>query len=362
MKIMYSYIMKLILRNIFISSLLIFMILFLSSAYGALGTMEGYDYNTINFLNLSIYSLILDVNKVIPMIAALSVILTILILMRSNELLAYMTIGGSIVNLVIPFLLIGIVVSSAMIIIEYKVVPDARIKKEYWRNVSKNRSPSMSTTGFNDTWFVGHDNVITNIGFVSITDKKVYNVTEYFMEERKIRSIVEIELISKQGNNWVADNITVSRLSTNPPKVEHIESKVLKEGTSIWDQMVSLSTTNEKALTPKELITMIELSKAKGVSSAQYELSLYSKLASALSVIVLVLFLFPISIDFSRNYSIVKNTAISFTFALIFIVSQVIFKTLGESGVFTPFHAAFGPIILFLIISILLIMKRSRAK
>ncbi len=360
----YIYTILQFVKNLLVVSLLVLIILMLSSFYGITNSLSGYDHTLSNIVSISVASSIIDINKVIPVVAAVTVIVTMLILMRSNELLAYMTIGGSVARLVVPFLLIGSVISASMMYIEYKVVPEARNYKdmELKKVKSGNKSVVNNLTGFNDAWFVGHDNVITNIGFVSISDKKVYNVTEYIMDATRIVSIVEIEVISKQGNNWVADNITVNGLLTNPPKIEHIPSKVLQEGTSIWDQMVSLSTTNEKALTPKELVTMIKLSEAKGISSAQYELSLYFKIASALSVIVLILFLFPISIDFSRNYSIVKNTAITFSFALIFIIAQTIGKTLGDSGVLSPFNATFGPIILFLVISILIILKRSRAK
>ena len=361
------YVIKLFLKNIFIALLLVIMMLFLSAAYGAVGSLAGYDYTIIQFIIFTFYAALLDINKVIPISIALSVMMTILMLMRSNEMLAYITIGGSIVKLSIPFLVIGILISGVMIVMEYKVVPVAKTKKEVWRGIVKGYKTNNIVTGFNNTWFVGHDKVITNIGFVSITDKKVYNVVEYMLDNNSIRNIVKIGVISKKedGENkgqWVADSITVHNISTNPPKITHIDSRVLREGTSIWDQMVSLSTTNEKALTPKELYTMIQISKSKGINSSSYEINLYYKLASALSVIVLVLFLFPISIDFSRNYSIVKNATITFSFALVFIISQTIGKALGDKGALSPITATFGPLILFLILSVFLIYSRSRAK
>lgn len=359
----YTYTIRQFVKNLIIVTLLILIILLLSSFYGIINTLSGYDHNMVDVIRISIATMLVDINSIIPMIAAVTVIVTMLILMRSNELLAYMTVGGSVARLIFPFLFIGICLTSVMIYIEYKVVPEARLYKDVELKKIKNGvSFTQNITGFSNTWFVGNDKIITNIGFVSISDKKVYNVKEYFMDGNKIKNIVEIEVISKQGDKWVADNITVNKILTNPPVIEHIESRVLKEGTSIWEQMMSLSTTNEKALTPKELITMIELSKDKGISSTQYEISFYSKIASALSVIVLIIFLFPMSIDFSRNYSIVKNTAISFTFALVFVIAQLIGKSLGESGVLTPIPATFGPLLLFLIISLLLIIKRSRAK
>ena len=333
----YVYTIKTFLKYLFFVALLILMLLVLSSIWTLSVSLSETEYTSQELVSIAAASSLIDVNKVVPIIAALAVMVTMLILMRSNELLAYMTIGGSVGKLVIPFLLIGIALSAIMLYIEYKVVPEARVYKDSELSRLKSGVTTNSLTGFNNTWFVGSDKVISNIGFVSITDKKVYN-------------------------EWVADNITVSNISKNPPEISYIKSRVLREGTSIWDQMVSLSTTNEKALTPKELYTMIQISKSKGINSSTYEINLYFKIASALSVIVLVIFLFPISINFSRNYSIVKNATITFTFALVFIISQTIGKSLGDKGALSPVTATFGPLILFLIISIFLIYSRSKAR
>ena len=364
----YLYTIKLLLKNLFIVALLILMILLLSSFYGIVTTLSGYNHTMKDVFVISFITSLVDINKVVPMITALAVMVTMLVLMRSNEMLAYMTIGGSIGKLVFPFLIVGIAISSLMMYIEYKVVSEARLSKDNELRRIKNGKITNSVTGFNDTWFVDHDEGITNIGFVSITDKKVYNVTEYFLDNNSVKYIVNIEVISKKEvaeNNegqWVAENITVNNISKNPPEITHIKERVLREGTSIWDQMVSLSTTNIKALTPKELYTIVQISKSKGINSSAYEISLYYKIASALSVIILVLFLFPISINFSRNFSIVKNATITFSLALIFILSQNIGRALGDKGALSPFTATFGPLILFLILSIILIYSRSRAR
>lgn len=365
----YVYTIKTFLKYLFFVALLILMLLVLSSIWTLSVSLSETEYTLQELVSIAAASSLIDVNKVVPIIAALAVMITMLILMRSNELLAYMTIGGSVGKLVIPFLLMGIALSAIMLYIEYKVVPEARVYKDSELSRLKSGVTTNSLTGFNNTWFVGSDKVISNIGFVSITDKKVYNVTEYFLDNNSVKYIVKIDVISKQENNtngnkneWVADNITVSNISKNPPEISYIKSRVLREGTSIWDQMVSLSTTNEKALTPRELHTMIQISKSKGINSSTYEINLYFKIASALSVIVLVIFLFPISINFSRNYSIVKNATITFTFALVFIISQTIGKSLGDKGALSPVTATFGPLILFLVISVFLIYSRSKAR
>ena len=182
----FVYTVKTFLRYLFFVSLLILMLLMFSSIWTLSVSLSESEYSLKELVSVAVASSLIDVNKVVPIISALAVMVTMLILMRSNELLAYMTIGGSVAKLVVPFLLIGISLSALMMYIEYSVVPSARIYKDSELNRIKYNSPTNSLTGFNNTWFVGHDEVITNIGFVSITDKKVYNVVEYMLDNKSI--------------------------------------------------------------------------------------------------------------------------------------------------------------------------------
>ncbi len=358
----YLYTIKSFIKYLLIVALLIFLLLCLSAVYSTTFSLSEVSYTLQDVLVISTASAIVDVNKVIPIIVAIAVMVTMLMLMRSNELLGYMTIGGSVGRLVIPFFIIGVCISALMMFIEYKVVPESREIKDYEMARVKSGVLNHQVNGFYNTWFINQDNVITNVGFVSISEKEVYNVIEYTISNNKISQIQNIERIYKSGNEWFADNITIHKIGINPPQYTKIDVKNITENAGIWDKLITLSTTNIKALTPKELYVMIKLSQEKGLNSTVYKINLYYKLASAVSVIVLVLLLFPISINFSRNYSIVKNATITFGFALIFILAQNIGKSMGDAGVLSPFNATFGPIILFLFVSIIMIYNRSKAR
>lgn len=357
------YVMRSFLRNLITVLLFIMLLQALSSAYGNINIISGYDYSAVEFGILAFYGVILGINQLMPIVAAVSVIMTILLLMRSNELLAYMTIGGSIVRLAVPFVLVGMILSATMFLLEYKIIPTTRDNRENLLNEIRNMPTSDKITGFYDTWFVGNDrNIdITNIGLVSISDKKIYNVREYKTNESgEIVKLIYYKLIEKTKNGWVADNVTVTDISKNPPEEVFYKSLNIQE--KLWDRLVNLSTTNSKAFTPTELVTMIELLEEKGVSTSEYEMLLYFKIASAISVIVLILFMFPLAVNFSRNYSIMKNAAITFSLALVFLITQYMGKALGDAGALSPFMATFGHICIFLIISLYLMYERGKAR
>ena len=121
------YLLKLFLKNLAVVSLFVMILLWLSSAYGNLNILDGYDYSAVDFIVVGIYSTILGINPIIPIIISVSIIVTMIILMRSNELLAYMVIGGSLARLSIPLVLIGVVICAPITLLFQKYVKSVKI-------------------------------------------------------------------------------------------------------------------------------------------------------------------------------------------------------------------------------------------
>ena len=169
-----------------------------------------------------------------------------------------------------------------------------------------------------------------------------------------------MEKLVKEDDKWVAYNIQQMNILSNPPEIKYIDKNVLNDNS--WDRLISISTGDTRVYTPTELYTLIQLFSEKGINTDTLELNLYYKFAYAVSVIVLIILLYPISINFSRNYSIVKNASITFSISLIFILVQHSSRSLGSSGILPPIAATFGPIVVFLCIGIFLIYYRSLAK
>ena len=355
------YLLKLFLKNLAVVSLFVMILLWLSSAYGNLNILDGYDYSAVDFIVVGIYSTILGINPIIPIIISVSIIVTMIILMRSNELLAYMVIGGSLARLSIPLVLIGVVISSFMLFMDYKAVPEVREVRENMLKTMRDMPVSNNASGFYDTWFLDKNQVITHISLVSISEKTIYGVDEYILDKNgRISNINKTEKLVKEDDKWVAYNTQQMSILSNPPEIKHIDRNVLNDDS--WDRLISISTSDIRAYTPTELYTLIQLFREKGINTDTLELNLYYKFAYAVSVIVLIILLYPISINFSINYSIVKNASLTFSISLVFILVQHSSRSLGSSGIIPPIAATFGPIIIFLCIGIFLIYYRSLAK
>lgn len=352
------YVMKSFLKTLFLTSLLINLLLYLSAAYGNLSLLNGYEYNILDFIILTSYGIVLGINPLMPIIVAVSIMITMIMIMRNNELLAYMTIGGSIIRLAIPFIAIGCILVVCMIIIEYKFIPTSRETRETLLDKMKNRPPRTSH-GQHSIWFINKNNVITYIGLVSYTDKTIYDIQEFISDDTgKLISIKKTEKVVKDGENWVAYNIKTTDIKTNPPKTTVTLQDNINDNT--WDRLVSIESSDIRKYNPNELYTLIKLFKEKGVNTNNLEISLYFKYASAISVIVLILVIYPMSINFSRNYSIIKNATVTFSICLVFTLIQHSFLSLGNNGVFSPIVAVGSPIIIFLCVGLYIIYLKNK--
>lgn len=356
------FVIKLLLRNFSLVLLLMVVLLAISSAYADMRTYSDLEGFTIGRFVLTIfYSMLRDLNKIMTIIAAVTVMMTVLMLMRTNELLAFLTIGGSLVKLAIPFVIFGVFLSSLMLVFEFKIIPYSILERAKISSLMKNNDTSVDTTGFKDTWFVGSDNKIINIGLVSIVDKTIYNVKEYILSDNnRVSKILYIDKIVKIDDNWYALDTVSKEIDKNPPIIRTIDKYPYPS--DMWDKLSNLTTTDQRAFTPKELYSMITVLKDKGLNTTDMELSLYVKITSAISVIVLVLFLYPIAINFSRNYSIMKNILITFSFALFFILFSEITKVIGKKGIIDPLIITTSPIFIFLLASLIVIYKRSKSR
>lgn len=352
------YILKLFIKNLLIISILILLIQYLSSGYGNLGSLEGYKYSMIDFIILTSYGIVLGINQLMPIITAVSIMITIIILMKNNELLAYMSIGGSIFKLAAPLIFVGIILVCFMLYSEYKIIPKTRIDRENMLDKMKNRPKSIGNTYYN-IWFVNKDNIITNIGLVSSSEKTVYDIQEYVLDNNgQLKYVNKIEKIVKENNIWNAYNIQIIDVSQNPPKIIFKQKEVTNDIT--WEKLTNISSGDIRSYNPKELYTLIQLYNEKGINTNKLKITLYFKFASAISVIILIIVLYPMSINFSRNYSIVRNASITLMVCVIFIVIQQSFLSLGNNGIFHPIVAVFMPLLIFLCISLAIIYYKNK--
>ena len=357
MKLFQRYVLRSFLKYILIVGLFVTLMSLISSIMGESKDLAAYNYSLSDFLLLQLYALALTLNLTMPAITTIAAIVVIIMLMRSNELLAFVTLGGTVKNLAVPLITIGAFIAAGMIIWEYAVIPNVRIEREELRSNMKGRQYSKSAT-YTNIWMMDGDKKLVNINFIDMLGGVINGITEYTINDNyEITAIEKIDSAIKKENAWEISGRHITNIIENPPTITVSNQKETIRN-KLWDDLMTVAVVEVRALSPSQLQTLSQIMKEHGMSTSQYDMLLYSKFANAISVIVLLILTFPIAINFSRNYSIIKNAALTLVLGLIFWAFQASCFSLGKTGVLSPFNANFLPIFVFIGISAIIIYIR----
>nr|WP_246798699.1 LptF/LptG family permease [Deferribacter autotrophicus] len=161
------------------------------------------------------------------------------------------------------------------------------------------------------------------------------------------------------GNNaWTFYNYQ-SFDTTDIPKLDKSSTSLITVNDTLT-QLIKLPSDEPKKLTFKELNKIIKTYESKGLNADKYKLIYYSKISVPLILIVMVIFLIPLSIDISRNYQYIKIASKSLTFSVLFWILQSICLSLGKNGVLTPILANFTSHLIFTFFGLYLITKKEK--
>ncbi len=352
-----KYVLKNFLKYIFVVGLFVTLMSLISSTMGESKDLSQYYYSMIDFVILQIYAIALNLNVTMPAITTIAAVIVIITLMRTNELLAYVSLGGTITKLAIPFVIVGVFVSSLMMFWEYEVIPNVRVAREELRANMQGRSYNRTATYVN-IWMMESGNKLIHINFIDMIGGIINGVTEYYINDKyEIAKIDKIASAKKKGDLWEISSRNSTDISINPPIVTESQQGALIHN-DLWDDLMKVAVVEVRALSPTQLNTLSNIMANHGMNTNQYDMLFYSKYANAISVIVLLILTFPIAINFSRNYSVVKNAAVTLVLGLTFWVFQASSLSIGNTGLLSPFMANFLPIFVFIGVSAFIIYMR----
>lgn len=318
------------------------------------------DYSIGDLLLLQLISFPIKLNSTLPITIVVASIVTVVIMMRNKEMLAYVSLGGQISRLLKPFILIAVIVTGFMLVFDYKLYP--QLKTLQAKQIAKIRDYQYIVTDrLVNIWIVDSQHRLVHVELIDPINKTLLEVTEYVLnDEFQVNILNKTTSIVFNGEEWVLTNFRSTDLTTLPPVTEITEIKNIQSG--LFDDLTSLSGKRRKELMPAELSQMIKVMKNHGLNAVEYEMLLYSIFASAFSVIVLVIVVVPMGIDFSRRYSPIKSSIISFILGLSFWGVSAAMSSFGTSGIISPLVANFSPLIIFLAAGSALLIWRERAR
>ncbi len=356
-----KYVLKIYIKYIIIVQALITIVTMFSSALSHLQGMQKFGITLPQLVKLEIITIPMGINSALPITIVVASIVTVLLLMRTHELLAYISLGGRIIGFISPFIIASVITALFMFIFDSYLYPNVRATQQRYiaENIKKQKYTDQRSLVH--IWTMTEAPSLLYIDYLDALTGNIWNVTEYELDDNfQVSRVKSTNHIQHTDTGWQYNDIKIVDLSALPPKISYVKSEIVNN--SMFDDFISISGKNPRLLSLQELSQISTVMKARGLSTVSYDMLLYSKYANALSVIVLSILVIPIGITFSRKYSIIKNAMTAFAFGIAFWATTSAMYSLGNSGVIPPLTANFLPHVLFLIIGGIILVKREHAQ
>lgn len=356
-----KYIIMLFVRYTLIVQIFVAIITLIANTFQHTGMLNEY--------HISFYTLILyDLMKVpyllyttMPMTMVVSTMLVMVTLLKNNELLAYVSLGGKIRNIAVPFLISGIFLAGLLYYAADVINPKVMLAREKYSYEHIKKKHFMVSGKLTDLWLKESGNTFVNLNLMDPVQNKILGITEYHIDKKfQVDRITTYDSADYKDGKWYIKNMKAYSMYPVPKLSAHKDLVVQKR--KLFDELTSLPVLKPKYLSLKEVQRIGNILKKQKLNAAKYELQLYKSYAHAISVMVIILVIFPLCIGFSRNHSYISvaSKALFTGFGYWLIMASC--QSLGKTGLLTPFIASFLPPAAFLAFAVFLIYRREKAR
>jgi LPS export ABC transporter permease LptG len=298
----------------------------------------------------------------LPIGLLLGLLYSLTAMSRSNEIISMLGAGLSVIRILVPFILVGVVLSLVTTFFNYSGAPHAAAaKKQMVRDIKRGEKRTEAVFGhlFRNreelrTWFMRRINIQRGqIGDVEIiqqnADGDFLNI--WYAGQANYQS---------ESKRWVLSNARSVELDPQGQITKsELKDTLVIDGWNETPWRILSSVMNPEFLAVPELQDYLTYnSDFPEKRLAAYRTHLYYRWALPWFCLVVVFLAAPMGIVYSRR-GILGGVAmaIGLFFSLVFISS--LFVALGKGQRIPPFIAAWGPIIFFFIIGLVLLWYRS---
>ncbi len=302
------------------------------------------------------YKIPLIIYQILPAAMLLSVLLTLGIMSRHNEIIALRTSGIPVLRIAYPFICIAMGVSIGTFFFNEYVVSPAYSKHEYMsRSLVEGKIPYKWWVG-GKYWFKAQEGIYEIKAFQPVTEE-LYDIT-FFEIERPFRLArrIDAEKGKWQDPNWIFDNVEIRTFRDGMVvETEQVERKILPLDESPRDFQSLAQYTEE--LPYGQLRETIREIESEGYDSTPYRVEMNKKISFPILNMITALLGIPFALRLPKSGGIAAAAGISLLLGFLFWVLFAISISLGKTGILPPLVSAWSANILFLGLALYLLLR-----
>lgn len=333
------------------------LVLFLLEAFGKMANLDAYDApaGAIGaYLLLKIPNLMLDAY---PATTLFAVLVSLGLLVRTNEILAARACGVSRWRMLRALLAAALGVSVLALAWTEYVVPSSSSRSRLIRDTVIKRREAFGGPEGAAIWVRAPQGFL-RIEYFDRDRSEMLGVTLFRSDPAmRLREVVEGPSAYWTSGEWKLRDGTVRTIDSSG-------NVVTRDARAEDFPVVEPPLTFEKRRPKPKEMTFAELSRfirgtaARGASTEEFRVERHLRLAWPATALVAVLIGFPLATRGGRNSSLGYNVALGLFVGFAYWVCFAIFASAGRSGSLVPVLAAWGPNALFTAVGIGLLTRR----
>ena len=271
----------------------------------------------------------------LPFASLFSILMTIGMASKWQEIVIIRASGSSAKRLFSFFLVLGVIISLAALLLGETIVPAATKKASWIRKVKILKQSPKIVHRKEALWLKGLDGSLVRIsGFVEDENRVLKTSIFTFSPTFGLEKRIEADRAEWAGDAWDLNNVTVFDIGNNTTKsYDSLISTMLDEPKIFREEMKK-----PKEMNFLELHAYYSRLQKAGVKNLKYIVRLYEKLAYP--AINFVMILFGVSLALNSNWGGgVRAGGIGIIISIVYWLLYSVTISLGNTGVLQPWLA-----------------------
>lgn len=291
-----------------------------------------------------LYFLPMVAYQMVPVGCLLGTVFTLTSLSRSHELVAFYSMGMSLMRVCVPILVSVAMISILTFWAGDQVLPRASRNKSYVEYVEIKKRPGLfSTVNTNRIWYRS-ENILFNIQTLNLEKASAQGLTMYYFDAAwNLVQVIAADAVQFVGNEWLLEkgSVTIFSETNSFPLNQEFASKKVVMNEDFGDMH---STTNSsEMMSLKELKRFISRNKDAGLDTLRYEVDFHSKFGFAGAALVMSLLGIPFSVKRARSGGAAMGLGLCLLVAFGYWMSFSSSVTMGQHGMLPPMVASWLP-------------------
>ncbi|WP_303720500.1 LPS export ABC transporter permease LptG [Malonomonas rubra] len=295
--------------------------------------------------------------QILPLSILMTVVLTLGILGRTNEVTAMRACGVSLWRIVQPFMLLALGLSILLLTLNEFVVPlNARalnnlldIKLQGKQQLSLKR---------NELWFRDKNRII-NIKVADPQNQRLHGVTIFELDDSpKIIRRQEATQADFKNGQWTTKQLTENRFDPTYGdllKIESLSNQTININRKPED--FAQQAAQNETLNFRQLLNMVKKLDQEGIDSTRQRVDMHNRLTAPFTCLIMAFLGIPFALQRGRNSNIALGIGLSLGIGVIYFILQSLVSAFGYSGALPPIVAAWTTNLIFILLGVWMLLS-----